>query len=312
MPMLRSASQYAALVDGEYAFTVTGPDEADDVVATVVIKVENGVATQYKLNDATSFTNLPSDKYVVISELNEGDYVITETEVSGMTTKVSGGKESLDNSPARTITAHVTAGVDEPAAAATATFTNDKPYIEANIPGMKVLENDVLTAEQFSFTIAADSSNPSAPMPVQTTVSNAANGSFSFGPIAYELSDLGNENSKAFKYTISEQAGNESDIVYDNQAIEVTVTVTKGNDGKLSAVVDKNTDAVKFTNKRVTSLPVEKTWKKANGTADTVTNSTVREVTFTLYYQTKQVADASGNAVTGEPTPNTPVALYRR
>ena len=117
-----TADDYA-LTDGTYEFTITGPDEAVTTVATVYIKVENGVATQYS-KDGTTFVALPEDKYAVVSDLAAGDYVITETHVFGMTTAVSGGKAALENSPTNTITVTVTAGEETPSPQATADFTN--------------------------------------------------------------------------------------------------------------------------------------------------------------------------------------------
>ncbi len=111
--------------DGEYTFTITGPDGATASVATVTMKVSGGVATQYKLNDAATFTALPADKYVVIPDLDLGDYVITESPVEGMAvSSITGGKAGTVDLANRQVTVTVTADEVVPAEA-TAEFVND-------------------------------------------------------------------------------------------------------------------------------------------------------------------------------------------
>ena len=111
--------------DGDYTFTITGPDGVTATVATVTIKVSGGVATQYKLNNATSFTDLPTDKYVVIPDLDLGDYVITESPVDGMAvSSITGGKAETADKANRKVTVTVTADEVVPAKA-TAAFVND-------------------------------------------------------------------------------------------------------------------------------------------------------------------------------------------
>ena len=111
--------------DGDYTFTITGPNEATTTVATVTIKVSGGVATQYKLNDAATFTALPAGEYVVIPDLALGDYVITESPVDGMAvSSITGGKTGTADKANRKVTVTVTADeVVKPEA--TAAFVND-------------------------------------------------------------------------------------------------------------------------------------------------------------------------------------------
>ena len=97
-----------------------------------------GKAVSYKVADgptepadwstvtvAETFDDNAENRGAVVPDLVPGDYTITETEVSGMTTTVSGGKDSVSNAVTNSITVTVTAGetVD---AKAQATFTNDK------------------------------------------------------------------------------------------------------------------------------------------------------------------------------------------
>jgi hypothetical protein len=111
--------------DGDYTFTITGPNGAQATVATVTIKVSGGVATQYKLNDAATFTALPAGEYVVIPDLDLGDYVITESPVAGMSvSSITGGKDGTADPANRQVTVTVTADEVVPAEA-TAAFVND-------------------------------------------------------------------------------------------------------------------------------------------------------------------------------------------
>ena len=69
--------------DGEYTFTVKGPAPSETTVATVVIKVENGVATKYKLNGAADFADIvqTGDQagFVFVPNLCPGQYTVAET-----------------------------------------------------------------------------------------------------------------------------------------------------------------------------------------------------------------------------------------
>ena len=119
-----------ALANGEFTFTITGPGNETNVNKTVVIKVENGVATQYSL-DSGEFNDLPADKYVVIPDLDEGDYTITETATGNMVLKdiVRGDGDNGAVSKADSkVVVHVTGGDESPVdtSAAAAAFTNNR------------------------------------------------------------------------------------------------------------------------------------------------------------------------------------------
>ena len=157
---VNGVSTSGTAADGEYTFTITGPGDATTVIHTVIIQVKNGVATKYKIDNATEFTNLPADRFVVVRDLAEGDYTITEiipTNGASLASILRGDQSSssgendqqnsneggqgndaaqnpvdLDN---RKVTVHVTAG-DTTAAqgSAQATFTNniDEGYLKVH------------------------------------------------------------------------------------------------------------------------------------------------------------------------------------
>ena len=118
--------------DGEFTFAIAGPAPATDVIKTVVIKVVSGVATQYKIGSA-DFTELPTDKYVVITELIPGDYTIKETVSGKLTlTSITGGKSGTASVDDKQVTVTVTAG-DTIATDATASFTNNLPTTDVTV-----------------------------------------------------------------------------------------------------------------------------------------------------------------------------------
>ena len=114
-------STTAQMADGEYEFTVTSGEGIDPVVhKTVTIKVERGAATKYKLDNG-AFTSLPDDKFVVIDELEPGQYTITETiPTNGTVLSKINGNTTEQNSTVVTVAPGEVIEAD-----ATAVFTND-------------------------------------------------------------------------------------------------------------------------------------------------------------------------------------------
>ncbi len=131
------------LADGEYEFTITGPDNTTKVNEKVTIKIVSGVATQYKLNNAETYTDLPSDKFVILPNLDPGVYEIEETTPSNGTviSKINGS-----DSTTYTITVTVVAG-DTTAVNASATFTNN------------INTGDLTVAKETSGTTSADAND---------------------------------------------------------------------------------------------------------------------------------------------------------
>ncbi|MBW3090074.1 Spy0128 family protein [Bifidobacterium miconisargentati] len=121
----------------------------------------------------------------------------------------------------------------------------DTPSTDITIPGTKSLRGRDLQAGEFSFTIKAK--NPTtAPLPVDKTVSNKADGSFSFGPIAYRETDLNGKDSADFEYEITEVKGTDSTVTYDDAVYTVKVAVSKVSNrlNVTYTVFDKNGDTV--------------------------------------------------------------------
>ncbi len=119
------------------------------------------------------------------------------------------------------------------AAGSTATFTNTYTPSESDfvtLSGKKVIStgNRVLNANEFEFVIEGEAG---APMPAVTTVKNAANGSFSFGPI--EFNAVGE-----YTYHIYENDANKiGGFDYDESEYSITVRVVDNGNATLTATV---------------------------------------------------------------------------
>ena len=132
----------------------------------------------------------------------------------------------------------------------------------ANFSFTKVLEGRDLKAGEFSFQIVATSNN-NAPLPEQTTVTNAADGTVSFGDITYTKAGV-------YTYEVSEKTDSlPGGVSAKTQgAKQVTVTVTDSNEGQLVATVATPEDKT-FTN----------TYKADSTTIQTLTTTKVIKAT---------------------------------
>lgn len=91
----------------------------------------------------------------------------------------------------------------------------------------------ILVGSDFEFVLTT--TQPNAPMPQQTTVTNDAQGIFAFGPIVFDTAGT-------YTYTISEVEGNINGMEYDADDVTVTVTVVEKTEaGKVSYEVQSIT-----------------------------------------------------------------------
>ncbi len=108
---------------------------------------------------------------------------------------------------------------------------------EITFSGVKTLEGRELKADEFSF-VLSDANGEIE------TVTNAADGSFSFTDIEYALADVG-----VYTYTVKEVKGTDKEITYDTKVYEIKVTVADNGDGTLNVNADIDATALDFTNK---------------------------------------------------------------
>ncbi len=119
-------------------------------------------------------------------------------------------------------------------------FTNVYQPSESDfvtILGRKEIDgNRVLNANEFSFKIERDASNPNAPLPATTTVTNAANGSFAFPAITFTDEHKGKE----YCYVISELNNDPiGGFTYDAAVYKVYISVVDNGDATLTAEIER-------------------------------------------------------------------------
>ena len=114
------------------------------------------------------------------------------------------------------------------------TFTNTYKAAEtkATITATKVLNGKALEADKYEFELKEGNK-------VVATAKNAADGTVTFPAISYDAAG-------PHTYTITEKAGSEKGVTYDESTHNVTVNVTDNGEGKLVATVTGNNPT--FTN----------------------------------------------------------------
>ena len=171
-------------------------------------------------------------------------------------------------------------------------FTNsykNSDTAEVTLSGNKTLTGRPLQAGEFSFTLSENGK-------ALQTVTNLADGKFSFAPITYTAADVGTH-----VYTIAEVKGSLGGVKYDERTYTVTVTVTDNGEGKL-VVTTSGMDGIRFENTYTTTpakhiLTAIKFYKNADGTLRELKGN---EFTFVLsgegITQTKQ--NGAGGSIT--------------
>ena len=122
-------------VNGDFTFTVAGPaaaDEADRITKYVRITISDGAAVSYRISDTEAGLNdaesiqLMRLEHVIVDDLPEGDYVITELADAGSTLTAITGGTGDGNPAARTVTVHVSDGdIRAETAGSRAEYTNN-------------------------------------------------------------------------------------------------------------------------------------------------------------------------------------------
>ena len=135
------------------------------------------------------------------------------------------------------------------------TFTNvykAKPA-KATITATKVLNGKELEADKYEFELKEGDK-------VVATAKNAADGTVTFPVISYDAADN-------HTYTISEKAGSEKGVTYDESTHKVTVNVTDNGQGQLVATVPDNNPTFTNTYKAATTSATITATKVLNGKA---------------------------------------------
>jgi len=169
-------------------------------------------------NTADGSVNFPVINYDAV-----GTQTYTITEKAGSEAGVAYDKSS------HTVTVEV---VDNGQGQLTATVTGNNPTFtnsytaspaKATVEAKKVLNGKELEADKYEFELKEGNK-------LVATAKNTAGGSVSFPEISYTKAGT-------YHYTMTEKAGNEPGITYDNNSHEVTVEVEDNGQGQLKATV---------------------------------------------------------------------------
>ena len=268
IPDSATAEQKKA-ADGDYTFTITGPGTQGTFSKTVVIKVENGVATKYKIDNATTYTDLLGDKFVVISDLTPGVYTITETTPTNGTV-ISKINNQTTTSYSTTVT--VVAG-DTAAAQAFATFTNN-----INLGSLEITKSiqrngtaDATATGTFYYAVYNEQYNPDAD-PAQTPVKTGSITITTGGTNTATESDL--PYGTYYVYELDGENG--TPIVSGDNGVRKVIsdTIYTVTGSGTSATISSSTSpgSVALTNNvETTDVSVEKQWKPAVPENTTIT-----------------------------------------
>ena len=189
---------------------------------------------------------------VIVSDLPEGTYTVTE-EPAGNGTTLTG-----NNNISVTVTANKTAEA-ELLENAKAAFTNNKPYVTAHPEVTKAITVNGTPDDskwpdnlEFTFTLAQSTAQSGVTMPGTTTATaTKANKTATFADIAFTA-----EGTYTFTITEQEPANALSYITYDTEAKTVTVTVNESS-GVLTV------DSISYGSDNSNSLTVNNAYTSA-------------------------------------------------
>ena len=153
----------------------------------------------------------------------------------------------------------------------------------AVIPGLKTISGIDETDVVFSFILEETTEGAD----YSETVSIIGRGSFSFTELVYDEPGV-------YTYLVYEIAGNAEGWIYDTTFYEVTVTVTRGADGRLAATVDGlPQDSARFNNEYIHETPTP---------TPEITPTPTPEITPT---PTPEITPTPTPEITPTPTPET-------
>lgn len=219
-----------------YQFVLYDADPSVNANATEVVRsglTDASGKAAITLAYAANFATMEGVTYTYyLAEVNAGR-VINNIQYTDAVYKVQVTvKDNGDGTvSANTVVSGLPQGVTVP------TFTNK--YVPSasdfvTVSGRKTIStgNRVLNANEFIFELNAVTAD--APMPANTTIMNAANGSFAFDTIEFGDAHKGN----TYEYTVSEVRTNPiGGFVYDTTVYTISVDVRDNGDNTITAVM---------------------------------------------------------------------------
>lgn len=312
--------------DAEFNFQlepVVDNTNTEDVWRANVEAAEAGFEPKTAITDGVTTDAPKTATFGGIRFKAAGDYTFKVTEVEGTDGQADPNGWKYDNHEAF-VTVHVTddgegklkatvsynndgatTNADKSVTNAAA-FTNaysasstDVDTGSANVQLTKVLEGKAWNGDSFTFQIAADKSNPDAPMPKETEVTVSAptgkdnnnndQAIFDFGKITFDTPGT-------YVYKVTEDAGDNAGMTYSDNVATITITVTDNHQGALVATVGIENNV--FTNTYASELDYA-----AGGGLEiikTFENADMREFNFTVTPKNEASADKLGIDMAGE------------
>lgn len=246
---------------GEFKFYLKDA-QGNKVAETTAGAGANGQAVAFQFPDVTKITaQMDEDAAQGIAyKTTTGyvyDYTVEEDQAnlpSGVSARTASQTVEVvitDNNNGTMSVSQNTGTAQKPVA-----FVNDYSVGDAIVPiaGKKSLTSDsrdvdlAAIAGKFHFTISPVTEG--APLPVQTNVTNQADGTVDFGQIVYSQGILNGSKQKTFSYQVKE-TGSVPGITNDKEgAKDFTITVKDNGKGALTAIADEALgDLFEFTNK---------------------------------------------------------------
>ncbi len=237
-----------ALYNSDASFAEGSQIETQSTEDTIEASQQvNFTELEYQYDSSNTY---PMEYYYIIRETTtDGSGWTSDTGEYHVTVTVTDdGTGTLTTSPSYV---YVAAG-GTTSSADNATFTNTYAATgELNLSGTKTFEGGTITDGQFNYTVTEGETQVA-------TGAAAADGTITFTQIDYTYSDVGEHT-----YTITEDAGSDSSVQYDEKAFTVVVTVTDNETGNLavSYTVDgEESGSIDFTNYQKGSLTITKTF----------------------------------------------------
>lgn len=313
--------------DAEFNFQlepVVDDTNTEDVWRANVEAAEAGFEPKTAITDGVTTDAPKTATFDGIRFKAAGDYTFKVTEIEGTDDQADPNGWKYDNHEAF-VTVHVTddgegklkatvsynndgatTNADKSVTNAAA-FTNaysasstDADTGSANVQLTKVLEGKAWNGDSFTFQIAADKSNPDAPMPKETEVTVSAptgkdnnnndQAIFDFGKITFDTPGT-------YVYKVTEDAGDNAGMTYSDNVATITITVTDNHQGALVATVGIENNV--FTNTYHSELD----YNAAGGglkIAKTFENATMREFSFTVKPKNEASAEKLGIDMAGK------------
>ncbi|MBR4502128.1 MAG: hypothetical protein IKP22_09595, partial [Clostridia bacterium] len=224
------------LEDGQFSFTLEGPDEYTETVSNTA-------------DGRVVFSALTYDQ----DDLKvDGEYVKSRQFTYTMTEELGDAKGYTYATETYEITVTVTDNGDGTLEVVADRNGKDNSFVntyEAKgstvLTGVKILEGRELEDKQFSFTLKG-------PNGYSETVSNTADGSVVFSALAFDQDDLKVDGkyvkSRQFTYTMTEAKEDAKGYTYATETYDITVTVTDNGDGTLTVTTEPNGADNEFVN----------------------------------------------------------------